>query len=187
MKIGDREYPMRLTLGAMLRFRRETGKELNEIEVCMSMTMLTVLMWCCLVSVCQADGVECDLTIEQTRLLPAAAMEPQADSPYGRASPAVGQEGGCTEADRRAEHAQPVRGDAAEGRDVTEGVSAEVTDAVLAEGHAGLLGCTAHLSAALAALPDFPFGKSALSWTDYTPHENYRKPAESRYSDSNNQ
>ena len=48
MKIGDREYPMRLTLGAMLRFRRETGKELNEAEVSLSMTMLTVLMWCCL-------------------------------------------------------------------------------------------------------------------------------------------
>ena len=158
MKIGDREYPMRLTLGAMLRFRRETGKELNEIEVCMSMTMLTVLMWCCLVSVCQADGVECDLTIEQTRLLPAAAMEPQADSPYGRASPAVGQEGGCTENVRHAEHAQPVRGDAAEGRHVTEGVSAEVTDAVLAEGHAGLLGCTAHLSAAPTSIPNFSSG-----------------------------
>ena len=65
MKIGDREYPMRLTLGAMLRFRRETGKELNEAEADMSMTMLIVLMWCCLVSACQADGVECDLTMEQ--------------------------------------------------------------------------------------------------------------------------
>jgi hypothetical protein len=65
MKIGDREYPMRLTLGAMLRFHRETGKELNEAEVSLSMNMLTVLMWCCLVSACQADGVECDLTMEQ--------------------------------------------------------------------------------------------------------------------------
>lgn len=65
MKIGDREYPMRLTLGAMLRFQRETGKELNEAEADMSMTMLIVLMWCCLVSACQADGVECDLTMEQ--------------------------------------------------------------------------------------------------------------------------
>ena len=58
---------------------------------------------------------------QATCLLPAAAMEPQDALPDGRASPAVGQEGGCTEADRRAEHAQPVRGDAAEGRDVTEG------------------------------------------------------------------
>ena len=45
MKIGDREYPMRLTLGAMLRFHRETGKALNEAEVSLSMTMLTVPAW----------------------------------------------------------------------------------------------------------------------------------------------
>ena len=76
MKIGGREYPMRLTLGAMLRFRRETGKELNESEADMSMTMLIVLMWCCLVSACQADGVECDLTIEQTRLLACCLLQP---------------------------------------------------------------------------------------------------------------
>ena len=55
------------------------------------------------------------------------------------------------ETGRRAEYAQPVRGDAAESRDVTKRVSAEMTDAVLAEGHAGPLCSPADLSTVLAA------------------------------------
>lgn len=120
MKIGGREYPMRLTLGAMLRFRRETGKELNETDVSMSMTMLTVLMWCCLVSACQADGVECDLTIEQTWLLACCLLQPWSRKTL-RPTDVLRLPWDKKEDVRKTSGAQPVRGDAAEGRDVTEG------------------------------------------------------------------
>lgn len=63
IRISGKEYPVRLTMGAMLRFKRETGKEVSEIGD--SLSLLTVLVWCCLQSACAADGVECTLTLDE--------------------------------------------------------------------------------------------------------------------------
>lgn len=63
LKIGDKEYPVRLTMGAMLRFHAETGLEVNEIGD--SPSLMVTLLWCCLCSACAADGVECTLTVDE--------------------------------------------------------------------------------------------------------------------------
>ena len=54
-------YPMRLTMGAMLRFKRETGKEVSEIGS--DLSLLITLMWCAVQSASAADGVEFDLPL----------------------------------------------------------------------------------------------------------------------------
>ena len=56
IKTSDgKEYPARLTMGAMLQFKRETGKEVDEAQ---GVSDMITLMWCCTKSACAADGVE---------------------------------------------------------------------------------------------------------------------------------
>ena len=62
--VGGREYPCRTTMGAMLRFKNETGREVTELDVG-SMTDLTLWLWCCVASACSADGVAFDMTVLQ--------------------------------------------------------------------------------------------------------------------------
>ena len=54
--IDGKAYPCRQTMGAMLRFKQETGKEVTEIGS--SLSDLCIFLWCCVVSACKADGVE---------------------------------------------------------------------------------------------------------------------------------
>ena len=55
-------YPCRQTMGAMLRFKQETGKEVTEIDAG-SLTDLCTFLWCCIVSACKADGVAFDMPL----------------------------------------------------------------------------------------------------------------------------
>lgn len=57
ISVGGRELPCRLTMGAMLLFKRQTGKDLNQIQGEDLEAMLT-LLWCCVKSACRAEGVE---------------------------------------------------------------------------------------------------------------------------------
>lgn len=57
VKIEGKEYPCRITMGAMLRFRRETGHDVNRIESD-NVAELIIFIWCCTASACNADGVE---------------------------------------------------------------------------------------------------------------------------------
>lgn len=50
-------YPCRPTMGAMLRFKRETGKEVTDIQE-NSFTDLCTYLYCCVVSACAADKIE---------------------------------------------------------------------------------------------------------------------------------
>lgn len=50
-----KEYPARMTMGAMLLFKRETGKEVTESS---SVSDMVTLIWSCCKSACNADGVE---------------------------------------------------------------------------------------------------------------------------------
>lgn len=50
-------YPCRATMGAMLRFKKETGKEVTEI-VADSFTELATYLYCCVASACAADKIE---------------------------------------------------------------------------------------------------------------------------------
>lgn len=56
-------FPHRVTMGAMLRFKRETGRDFSEVGE-KDIEALVVFMWCCTVSACKADGVDFGLSLE---------------------------------------------------------------------------------------------------------------------------
>lgn len=58
--IDGKAYPTRVSMGAMLRFTRETGKELSEA---LTFTDQITYLWCCVVSACSADGIPFDLDL----------------------------------------------------------------------------------------------------------------------------
>lgn len=55
-------YPCRPTMGAMLRFKKETGKEITEMTD-KSFTDLCTYLYCCVVSACAADKVNFDMSL----------------------------------------------------------------------------------------------------------------------------
>jgi hypothetical protein len=56
VKIEGREYPCRMTMGAMMRFKQETGRGVEELKQGDSSDAV-VLLWCCILSACAVDGV----------------------------------------------------------------------------------------------------------------------------------
>ena len=67
-------YPCRITLGAMRRFKQETGRDADGI---VGASDLAVFIWCCCVSACNADGVEFGFSLDDfcDRLDMSAASE----------------------------------------------------------------------------------------------------------------
>ena len=49
-------------MGAMLRFKRETGKEVTDMDGG-SLTDICTFLWCCIVSACKADGIPFDMSL----------------------------------------------------------------------------------------------------------------------------
>lgn len=64
IKVGTQEYPCRVTMGAMLRFQRESGKDVRELSND-NISDLLLFVWCCVKSACNADGVEFDCTFDR--------------------------------------------------------------------------------------------------------------------------
>lgn len=54
--INGKTYPCRVTMGALLRFKNETGKDVSELSETDVADLLT-LLWCCTASACAADHV----------------------------------------------------------------------------------------------------------------------------------
>lgn len=69
--IGGVDYPCRVTMGAMLRFKRETGKDVSAMNG-NDVAELVTFMWCCVKSASSADGVDMPLGLEAF----ADALEP---------------------------------------------------------------------------------------------------------------
>lgn len=63
--IKDHRYPVRVTMGAMLDFKRETGKDVSEMEDGDLETLL-MWMWCCMRSASRADGIAFDYGFDET-------------------------------------------------------------------------------------------------------------------------
>lgn len=61
IKIDGKAYPCRQTMGAMLRFKKETGKEVTEINN--SLSDMCAYLYCCTASACKKDGVEFDMSL----------------------------------------------------------------------------------------------------------------------------
>lgn len=55
-------YPCRPTMGAMLRFKKETGKEITEITD-KSFTDLCTYLYCCVVSASAADKINFSMSL----------------------------------------------------------------------------------------------------------------------------
>lgn len=49
-------------MGAMLRFKQETGKEINELDP-QNFTELCVYFWCCVKSASNRDGIPFDYSL----------------------------------------------------------------------------------------------------------------------------
>lgn len=64
LTIGNKEYPCRVTMGAMLQYERETGKDVQKMDG-NSITELITFIWCCVISACRADGVEFSLSLDE--------------------------------------------------------------------------------------------------------------------------
>lgn len=62
--VGGKEVPCRLTMGAMLQFKRTTGRDISQMENG-DLEDLLMLMWCCICCACRADGYEYDVDFEQ--------------------------------------------------------------------------------------------------------------------------
>lgn len=60
--INGEAYPCRPTMGAMLRFKRETGREVTDIQAT-ALSDLCTYLWCCVVSACKHDGVAFDMSL----------------------------------------------------------------------------------------------------------------------------
>lgn len=54
--VDGKEYPCRVTMGALLRFKRETGKDAAQISQDDVADLIT-LLWCCVASACAGDHV----------------------------------------------------------------------------------------------------------------------------------
>lgn len=64
INVGGRDYPCRLSMGAMLLFKRTTGKEVSQMDGSDVGDLLT-FMWCCVACACKADEVEFDIDFER--------------------------------------------------------------------------------------------------------------------------
>lgn len=61
IEIDGKEYPCRQTMGAMLRFKQETGKEVTEIGG--NLSDICAYLFCCVASACKKDGVPFDMSL----------------------------------------------------------------------------------------------------------------------------
>lgn len=64
LTIKGKEFPCRITMGAMLRFKRERGKDAGKIDENDLLDLITFI-WCCVSSASVADGVEFNLSLEE--------------------------------------------------------------------------------------------------------------------------
>ena len=55
-------YPCSPTMGAMLRFKQETGREITQIDPS-SFTDLCTYLWCCVASAAKREGKSFDYTL----------------------------------------------------------------------------------------------------------------------------
>lgn len=62
INVNGTAYPCSPSMGAMLRFKRETGKEITEIDPT-SFSDLCTYLWCCVVSASKREGKAFDMPL----------------------------------------------------------------------------------------------------------------------------
>lgn len=61
IRIDGKAYPCRQTMGAMLRFKKETGKEVTEISD--NLSDMCAYLYCCTLSACKKDSIKFDMSL----------------------------------------------------------------------------------------------------------------------------
>ena len=62
INVNGKSYPCRITMGAMLRFRNETGRDTSQMKSDDVADLITFI-WCCIASASSADHVEFGLSL----------------------------------------------------------------------------------------------------------------------------
>lgn len=65
IEVGGKAYPCHLTMGAMLLFKQNTGKDLADGLNGGNLEEMLMFLWCCIVSTCRGDHVEFDVSFEE--------------------------------------------------------------------------------------------------------------------------
>lgn len=60
IEIDGKKYPCYSTMGAMLRYRQETG---SEVDTMRGLSEMLTYLWCCVVSACKREGVSFDMSL----------------------------------------------------------------------------------------------------------------------------
>lgn len=63
VNINGNAYPCRLTMGAMLLFKQQTGREATTIATD-AISDLIIFIWCCIKSACRHDRIDFQLTLD---------------------------------------------------------------------------------------------------------------------------
>lgn len=58
--INGQAFPCRQTMGALLRYKEETGKEISDKA---GFSELLTLLYCCIVSACKHDGIDFNMSL----------------------------------------------------------------------------------------------------------------------------
>lgn len=61
--IAGKQYPCRVTMGAMVRFKHEAGKDVSELKQT-DISELVLFIYCCVKSACNADKEAFDMDFE---------------------------------------------------------------------------------------------------------------------------
>ena len=61
IRIAGKDYPCRMTMGAMLRFKQQMGYEVTAVKG-ESFTDTLTLLWCCVASACAREKIPFDLS-----------------------------------------------------------------------------------------------------------------------------
>lgn len=77
IKVGDKEFPCRVTMGAMVRFKNESSKDVSKLDKT-NISELVLFVYCCVKSACNADKVEFDYDFQSF----ADLMEPDAANSF---------------------------------------------------------------------------------------------------------
>lgn len=59
--IKGKEYPCQQTMGALLRFKEQTGKDISQASD--GLNDMIVLLYCCVVSASKREGVDFDMSL----------------------------------------------------------------------------------------------------------------------------
>lgn len=86
IKVGEQTLPCRVTMGAMVRYKRARGEDVSRLDTT-DIEGMVLFLWCCVVSACRADGVEFGMDAEEfgDRLEPEALTGFYEDMGHGGA------------------------------------------------------------------------------------------------------